>query len=156
MTALLLAAIVSQAAAPSPLPSSAPSLSAEWTKAPLTEKYQYARYVRKEADGTQSAILASRQVCDCDPVNAAGMIQTAFRQLPGTVVTADSEKVCGQQAQRIVLTGHADPASPDANNLEIIEFRLEPALYSLTYTFKGPAPLPNAEAALLTLCPKAS
>ena len=148
---LISAFLLSQANA---IPSPAPTLGPAWTPAAHTEKDQYARYVRKEADGTQSAIQASRQVCDCDPGHAVEMIQTVFKQVPDAAVVAGVAMVCGVQARRIIVTGHAGPSNPDANNLEILEFRVEPALYSLTYTFKSKAPVPEDEAALLTLCPK--
>jgi hypothetical protein len=149
---LVAAALVGQASA-LPTPSPTATLAPEWVKAPPTERGQYARYVRKDADATTSTISAARQVCDCDPIQATTMIQAAFAQFPGTVVTRSEVVPCGHQASRVIVTGHATAASPESNNLEIIAFRQEPALFSLTYTFKGPQPLPDAEAALLTLCP---
>jgi hypothetical protein len=152
ITPIVAAALLAQAMS-SPVSSPTPGLSLEWTKVALQDKSEYARYVRREPDGTQSDFIASRQVCDCDPANAVLMIGNVFAQVPGAIATRSTIAACGQQAQRIVVTGHANPSSPKANNIEVIAFRKEPAIYTLTYAFKGAAPLAEDEAALLTLCP---
>lgn len=145
-----LAGLLAQAMA---TPAPGATLSPAWTKASPTDKNQTARYVRKESDGTQSSIAVSRQVCACDPIAAADSLETIFQQFPGVGIQRSSLQACGQPASRIVVTGVAKPSSPQTNNIEVLAFRAEPAIYSLTYTFKSPAPLPDAEAALLTLCP---
>ncbi|MGA8534668.1 MAG: hypothetical protein WB615_11210 [Candidatus Tumulicola sp.] len=133
-------------------PSPTVTLSPEWKVAPL-EMTETSAYSRKEADGSETSISLARDVCDCDPAHRIGMIQSMFQLVPGAVVAKSAVQACGEQAHRVIVTGRNTPSNPEANNLEIIEFRKGAALYTLAYSFLTPAPLPDAEAALMTLCP---
>ena len=155
MTGFFLAILIAQAspnpiASASPLP--APTLSPAWVKRPLDGKYDYARFARREQDGTESEISAARQVCDCQPPVALSMVQLALSSVPGVAITRGPITICGQAAQRLIATGLAAPGKP-SKNIEAILFRREPALYTFTYTFLSAAPAADAESALSALCP---
>jgi len=155
MIGLFLAVLVAQASptpAPSATPSAVPALSPAWVLLPPTGRYDYAHYARREPDGTNSDISASRQVCDCQPAVALSMAQVALGQLQGVSIRRGAMTICGQSAQRLIATGLVSPGKP-ARNIEAILFRREPALYTLTYTFHSAAPMPDAENALAALCP---
>jgi hypothetical protein len=149
MIALLAASILlSQATA---MPSVSPSASTPWKTAPRSDQHYYAHYVRQEADGTQSLILGRLDICDCQPVNDADMIQNGAEKLPGAHVVRSTITVCGAQAERIITTG---VATSQTNNSEILLFRQDKAMVILIYAFKLQAPLAEDEAMLLTVCPK--
>jgi hypothetical protein len=150
MFAMLAVILVVAQTNPQPSPIATPS--PEWKIAPL-ELNETSAYSRKEADGTETSISVSREVCDCDPAHRIAMIQSMFQLIPGAVVAQSAVRACGEQAYRVLVTGRNTPSTPGANNLEIIEFRKGPAVYTLAYSFLTPAPLPDAEAALMTLCP---
>ena len=145
MLAVFLALTIAQAAASlAPLPG--------WNAAPL-QASEYARYIRPEPDGTQSTLVANTQVCDCQPAKLVSMLQTALSVLPSAVFQIRApETVCGQPANRIVVTGLAG-TSPGAQNFEMIAFRNGSTLYTLEYSFMQAAPKPDAENALASLCP---
>jgi hypothetical protein len=121
-----------------------------WKKMAL-EKDEYAHYVRAEADGTQSEIFGTRQVCDCQPPHLMAMLTSALAPVKGATTVIDSISICGAPQPRFIATGIASPAG--AHNMEVIAFRREPALYMLEFTFNSAKPPPDAEAALSALCP---
>lgn len=151
---MLAEVIVSALLAQSPQSPSIPSLSPDWQPAATQQgKSEYARYVRKEQDESVSSISGARRVCDCDPSAEAATIAGLFARTPGVTVARATVTACGQQAQRIILTGHASQSDQQANNIEVLLFREEPAFIMLTYAFRLSAPLPDDESALLKLCP---
>lgn len=139
-------------AAPSVAPSPAPTLSPAWKPIAL-DKDEYAHYTRRETDSTDSDIIASRQVCDCQPPVMLSMLTAAFKSRPGVSVTVDTISMCGATPRRLIATGLAG-LSDTAHNVEVVVFRREPALYMFEYTFRSAAPMPDAEQALAALCPK--
>jgi hypothetical protein len=70
---------------------------AGWTAVPFTTPTEYGHYMRHEADGSESALIASRQVCDCQPDHLADLMQHAFATLSkGTAVVRRSDATaCG-------------------------------------------------------------
>ena len=150
MLALFLAALLTQPVAP-PSASPTPALDPAWKKAAL-QKDEYAHYVRTEADGTQSEMIGSRQVCDCQPLHAISIFKAVFGLQPGASVTTDTVDICGSPQPRLTVTGIASPAN-SLKNGEFILFRREPAMYMFEYTFRYAKPMPDAESALATLCP---
>ncbi len=150
MLALFLAVVLAQAVQPPPAPAP-PALGAAWKKLPL-EKGELAHYVRTEADGTQTELIASRQVCDCQPANFVKMLTAAFATVKGVDTTSDTVSICGGSQQRVVATGLATAAS-GTHNIEVIAFRKEPALVTLEMLFKSAKAPADAESALAALCP---
>jgi hypothetical protein len=149
LSVFILSALLAQSSPSSPMPPLPP----DWTPVAVQDKAEYARYIRKEPDGTLSSMTGTRRVCDCDPAAEAATIASTFARTQGVTVARAIVMACGQQAQRVILTGHTDGSNPQANNLEILLFRQEPALVMLMYAFKASAPQPEDEAALLKLCP---
>jgi hypothetical protein len=150
MLALLLAVLFAQAL-PAATASPVPALDAAWKKVPL-QKDEYAHYARSEQDGTQSDIIATRQVCDCQPAHLMDMLTSALGPVKGATTAVDSISICGGTQPRFIATGLASPGS-GARNMEVIAFRKEPALYMLEFTFNGAKPPAGAETALAALCP---
>ena len=153
MIPVLAASILLAQAVPSTQPSAGPTIAAPWKSAPPPDKSYYAHYVRQEADGTESLILGKLDICNCQPTDDAAMIQNSAQQVPGAHVARSRTMICGQQAERLVITGMADS---QRNNSEILLFRQGDAMIILTYAFKLAAPLAEDEAGLLTLCPQAN
>ncbi len=122
---------------------------AGWVSAPL-QQLQYASYIRQERDGTQSAIVARKHVCSCEPHELASQLQSAVSQLPNVNVSRNSVTVCAEPSEHVTVTGIADGTHA---NFEIYAFRKNNALYVLQYTFHSVAPQADAESALLSLCP---
>jgi len=152
MLAMFLAALVMQST-PVPAPSlpPTPALDPAWKKVALA-KDEYAHYIKTEADGTQSEIIGTRQVCDCQPPHLMAMLTSALAAAKGATTAVDSVTICGAPQPRLIATGLANPASV-AHNMEVIAFRKEPALYMLELTFNGSKPPAGAETALAALCP---
>jgi hypothetical protein len=130
------------------------SLSPDWIASKLHE-LEYARYSRFEIDGSKSTIVASRQVCDCQPAVAMQMLVGVLSNFHGVSNQRDTIVVCGQTAERNIATG-LSTSSNTAKNIETIMFRSDGAIYTLTYTFRSATPLPSGEAALTSLCPPPS
>ena len=148
MVALLLVVVLQAAATASP------GLPPEWTIAPAQDAEEYVRYNRHEQDGTDSAIFARRRVCNCQPAEAVQLVQDAFQKLAGTTTKHDSIVACGHDAERVLVTGVANQQDERRRNIEVVWFRVGAALYTLTYTFRYASPMPDAEDALITLCPQ--
>ncbi|MBC5806930.1 MAG: hypothetical protein GIW96_12045 [Candidatus Eremiobacteraeota bacterium] len=146
--AALVAAVASPGSAPSP---TVAPLGSGWVPVPLEGVGEYARYIRHENDGTDSLLSAGRQVCDCQPDDAMHTLQSIFGRMKSVSVRRDVVEACGHTADRMLVTGLAATAS-SRRNTEVLMFRGDGALYSLTYTFRYPAPMSDAESALLTLC----
>ena len=151
MTLLAVSAFLAQAS-PSAQPSVVPAVSSAWTTAPPPDKHYYAHYVRKETDGSQSLILGRLDICDCQPASDADLIQTSALRKPGVNVARSQTTVCGQQAERLIITGQV----PKDRNAEILLFRDGDAMIILIYSFDLTTPLPEDEAMLFTVCPKES
>ncbi len=149
MIAIFLAAVLMQSIPAQSAPS-APALDVAWKKVPLV-KDEYAHYVRTEADGTQSEIIGTRQVCDCQPRHLLAMLTSALAPVKGATTAVDSVAICGAPQPRFIATGLASPAG--AHNMEVIAFRKEPALYMLEFTFNSAKPPADAETTLAALCP---
>jgi hypothetical protein len=116
---------------------------------------EYAHYVRQEGGGSESTIIASALVCDCQPGQEVALMESALQSYVGAVVHVNaSDSACGEPAQSILVTGIANTAKKQLN-LETIFFRKGNSLYILEYTFAYAAPLPAAETALRSLCPSA-
>lgn len=157
MIGAFLAILLAQAS-PSPTPSMAPSpaptLSPAWVKAPLDKRNvdEYAHFVRHEQDGTDSELVAMRQVCDCQPAAAIVLFTMALSHEPKASIHQDQITICGQTADRLTASGVAS-AGNSLRNSEIVLFRREPALYLMMYTFRYATPMPDAAGALPALCP---
>jgi hypothetical protein len=150
---------VAQTPAPQPVasPSGAPNPTlAGWTVGPIppTMKLAYAIYRRREFDRSESVLIASRQVCDCQPPALMADLQRAFTLASkGTAEeTLTSTAICGQPALRLVITKMARPDNALKND-EVIAFRDGPALVTLHYIFRSDQPMPDAESAMTLLCP---
>jgi hypothetical protein len=156
MFGLLFFLILAQAA-PSTVPSSAspsPSgLLTGWTAMP-SEPTEYSHYVRHETDNSDSILIATRRVCDCqvEPLLTGVMRGLTTITKGAAVENRTSLSLCGQPAQRIVVTGLPSPANA-LRNLEVIAFRDHDALVTLAYTFRYASPMPDAERAQIALCP---
>jgi hypothetical protein len=124
---------------------------AGWVSAPFATSVEYAHYIRHEQDGTVSELSADSQVCNCDPDHAMGMLQGVFESIKGASVQLSSIVACGKQGDRLLVTGL--DTSKGRKNIEAVMFRDEPALVTLMYSFPYSKPLPDAEAALMSLCP---
>ncbi len=152
MLAIFLAvALLQSTPVPTPSASPAPALGPAWKKVALA-KDEYTHYIRTEADGTQSEIIGTRQVCDCQPPRLMAMFTSALAPAKGATTAVDSVTICGAAQPRFIATGLANPAT-GAHNMEVIAFRKEPALYMLELTFNGSKPPADAETALAALCP---
>lgn len=152
MIAPLLSMLLTQAAAtPAPAPSTTPALSEQWKKLPLG-KDQYAHYMRVEPDGTQSEIIGTRQVCDCQPPHLMQMLSSSLASVRGVSTAIDSVSLCGGTQPRFVATGIANSGT-GGRNMEVIALRKEPALYMLEYTFSAGKPAADVLSALAALCP---
>ena len=152
-------ALLLGAASPSPNPAPAPAaagLPVGWSAAPTDPqtKDEYIRLQRRESDGTESTISASRQVCACQPEEFVRTTASVFGMVPGSSPKVDSLSACGTDAQRIIVTGLAESGN-SRRNIEVIAFRRADKFYNLTYSFRGPAPKQDGQDALLLLCPKA-
>jgi hypothetical protein len=147
-TALLLATTLAAAAA------AVPKLGPGWVAAPLQDGVagEYVRYVRQEQDGSESALNAIKQVCQCQPATATRMIKTALASVPGASLTSDKTVECGLPAEHLIATGIAREASTQRNFVMFV-FRFGPAIYTLQYTFPYAKPMPDAVSALAALCP---
>src|SRR5690348_2152940 len=93
-----------------PLASQSPrtTLSPDWASAPIGNSMEYAHYIRHEPDGTDSDISATRQVCECQPDHAMQMLWDAFKSIPRASIQQSSIVACGEQADRLIVTGTAD------------------------------------------------
>jgi hypothetical protein len=152
MIAALLALLVTQAiSTPAPSPGTPQPLPATWMKVPL-DKDEYAHYARTEPDGTRSEIIASRQVCDCQPPHLMAMLASTLAPVKGVTTAVDRVTICGGSQPRFIATGLANAGSA-AKNMEIVALRKEPALYTLEFTFNGSKPPADAESALAAFCP---
>jgi hypothetical protein len=129
-----------------------PALPADWKIAPTQSAEEYARYVRREEDGTDSAISGSRKVCNCQPDEAVRLVQKVFANVPGASTRHDSITACGHDADRVLITGVANQQDESRHNIEVVWFRDGPALYMLMYAFRYAAPMADAESALTMLC----
>jgi hypothetical protein len=143
--ALLAVVLLDAATAP-------PVLLADWKIAPTQSAEEYARYVRHEQDGTDSAISGSRKVCNCQPDEAVRLVQKVFANVPGASTRHDSITACGHDADRVLITGVANQQDESRHNIEVVWFRDGPALYMLMYAFRYAAPMLDAESALTMLC----
>jgi hypothetical protein len=154
MVALIAFLVLAQATpTPSPAAGSGDPLSG-WTAAAPVSAFEYRRFVRHETDGSDSIISATRRVCDCQvqPMQNA-LAQTFSVASHGTaVVTFTDMTLCGQPAEKLVVSGLATPANA-VRNAEIVAFRDRGAFFSLSYTFRSASPAPEAESALASLCP---
>jgi hypothetical protein len=151
MIALIVAMLVAQAT-PAASPVAQPSLSPEWKSLAVTDALEYARYQRHEQDGSDSIIFASTKVCDCQADATMQMLQNVFASTPGAVIKRDTTTACGEPADRLLVTGLANPSTAH-RNIETVMFRHGPAFYSFVYTFSYAAPMPDAEKAMMSLCP---
>lgn len=126
------------------------TLGPEWVAAPV-QKAEYLHFVRKEADGSQSELIANKSVCQCQ---VASTIQDFKKDLasPGVSITINKAVLCGQPGERLVATGIAQKTNTQ-NNLEVWDFRFGPAIYYLMYLFRSDKPMPDAESGLANLCP---
>jgi len=104
LSAFILSALLAQ----SPPSSLMPPLPPDWTPGAVQDKAEYARYIRKEPDGTLSSMTGTRRVCDCDPTAEAGTFASTFARTQGVTVAPAIVMACGQQAQRVILTGHTE------------------------------------------------
>jgi hypothetical protein len=125
-----------------------------WTAAPFATPLEYARYVRLENDGSQSILIATRQVCDCQTLVLMATVTRAFSQISHDAAQLDrsTATVCGQPAEQLLATNFAAPANA-LRNSDIFAFRDGNALVTMTYTFRYAAPMADAAATLATLCP---
>jgi hypothetical protein len=159
MVGLLVALLMFDSPSPPPLttpplvsPSPQTTLLPGWASAPIDNSLEYAHYIRHEPDGTDSDISATRQVCDCQPDHAMQMLWDAFKSIRGASIQQSSIVECGEQADRLIVTGTADKSN-EFRNIEVVMFRVEPALFTLTYSFRYAAPMADAEEALTSICP---
>jgi hypothetical protein len=128
-----------------------PALSPDWKTAPQRPG-EYIRYVRQESDGSESTISATQRTCDCVPATLVTQLQTALSAAaPQAMLKREVARACGSEAEHLTATGVADGGP--RSNLDVYAFRKGSSLYVLTYTFKAPLASPDAEAALLALCP---
>lgn len=142
---LLVGSTPALAQVPSPLPST-------WQSEPV-QSLAYARYMRHEADGGESTLIAMKQVCTCTPAEEVALTEAALQKMPSAVVQVNSSTtVCGEPAETMLITGVANAAT-GMLNLQISFFRRGDTLYSLEYTFSYPSPMQDAEEALQALCP---
>lgn len=144
MIAALLVAVTAQTTALLPPP---------WQAVPDLKSTEYARYSRLEQDGSNSVLIGTRQVCECQPATAVQMLATQLHNVPGVSEEHDTKAICGQDAQHLVATGIARPDDANRHNLEVFFFRRGTAMYGLEYFFDAPTPMTDAEAALAALCP---
>jgi hypothetical protein len=121
-----------------------------WKAAPRPDKSYYAHYIRQENDGTDSLILGKLDICNCQPADDADAIQYGAAHNPEAHVVRSKIVACGQDAERLVITG---VANSQTNNSEILLFRQGDAMIILIYAFKLSAPLTEDEATLLSVCP---
>ena len=148
---LVTAVVIAQAA---PMPSAAPTpLPAAWRQVALENADQYAHYDRREQDGTDSILSATRRVCDCQPDTEAEMLVSTFGSIRGAHVANTSTLACGEPAVRFVATGLASRGNT-LRNVEVLLFRDGPALYMVMYSFRYSRPMLDAESAMLSLCPQ--
>jgi hypothetical protein len=145
MIALFIAMVV---ASPEPL------LPVPWESQPGRVAGQYARYVRHEADGSDSVLSAMSQACNtCNAGVFAQMLKNgAEGRYPTATVVHNALSMCGRSADRVVALGIA-AADPRQDNFEMFFFRNGATMYTLAYTFRTAAPMPDAESALTALCP---
>jgi hypothetical protein len=124
-----------------------------WTAAALLP-LQYMRYVRREPDGTDSTLMATRRVCDCQPDTVITGVQDELSAISRhtALERRSTMTVCGRPAERLIVTGLAGRQNMPANS-EVIAFRDLDALVILSYTFRYADPLADAERTLETLCP---
>jgi hypothetical protein len=80
------------------------------------------------------------------------MLASALAPTPGVSIKTDEIVACGQAATRLIATGVARDTNT-ARNMLVLFFRDGPTFYSLAYTFRYAAPMPDAETALAALCP---
>ena len=151
LDSLLSMLLTQSSATPAPSPSGAPALSEQWKKIPIS-KDEYAHYVRTEPDGTLSEIIASRQVCDCQPPHLVQMLSSSLAPVKGVTTAVDSVSICGGTRSRFIATGIASSGT-GGRNMEVIALRKEPALYVLEYTFTAAKPADDVLSALAALCP---
>jgi len=145
MIALFIAMVI---ASPQPL------LPPPWESQPGRVAGQYASFVRNETDGTDSVLSAMGQACSvCNPGVLAQMTKNGVEgHYPSATATRNALSICGRTADRVIALGIA-AADPRQDNFEIFFFRDGATMYTLAYTFRTPAPMPDAESALTALCP---
>lgn len=150
---LAMLAVVLLTAQTSPQPSPAATLPPEWKKEAPVDSNELLRYSRIEANGTEALIALSRSVGLESAEDESAKVQATFQLIPGAVVNRSIIQACGEQAYRVLVTGRNTPSNAEANNMEATYFRKGGALYTLIYSFLTPAPLSDADAALMMLCP---
>jgi hypothetical protein len=148
---LILAQATPMASTP-PSPSSGPL--AGWTTVAPADPTEYSHYIRHEADDTDSMLSGVRRVCDCQVDSLLSQLTRAFTMLSkgSAVESRTSLRLCGQPAEKLVVTGLAS-ATNSMRNMEVIAFRDRDALVTVSYTFRYASPMPDAERVLTTLCP---
>jgi hypothetical protein len=155
MVGLFLSLLLAQAA-PAAAASAAPAaaLLDGWTavKPILADEYQH--YARRERDGTDSVIFATRRVCDCQVDYMVNQLNAAFMAVShGAAKESITElTICGRPAKRLLATALATPDNT-IRNTEITAFRDRDALVVIMYSFRYADPMPDAEAAQAALCP---
>ena len=129
---------------------------AGWTTVPPADPTEYSHYVRHETDNSDSVLIATRRICDCqvEPLLTGVMHALTTITKGGAVENRTSLSLCGQSAQRLLVTGLPSPTNA-LRNMEVIAFRDHDALITLDYTFRYASPMPDAERALSALCPPA-
>jgi len=154
MLAMLLSVLIAQYVVSPVQPPAAAWAPPGWTSATFATPLEYGHFVRHEADGTDSVLSTSRQVCDCQPVTMMTMLQRALTAISkGTAVEQrSSTTACGHPAEYLLVTNLANATNVLRNN-ETIAFRDGDALVVLNYTFRSDRPMPDAAATLATLCP---
>jgi hypothetical protein len=139
--------------APRPIATTVPEpvLGGGWQPTALRPQ-EYVSFTRHERDGTVSNMSATRQVCDCQPADAASDLQAALARLPNMLVKRDSAPICGIPATRLVVTDA--PVVGRQMNFEVFIFRGGEALYGIRYYFKAATPASADEALMPLLCPR--
>ena len=139
--ALLFSMLLAQALPPGPL-------GPDW-KYTTPRDGEVVRLIR--TDDSLDFVVVAKQVCDCQPADAAAQLKTVLGKLDNVKVNVDETTSCGAPAEHLVATGLALVAP--RFNMDMYMFRRDDAIYALRYYFKGTSPDKDTESLLPQLCP---